>query len=57
MDKKRIKEYALGGLIVALLLVSYYYLRGPGVSQSPVVAADVNFVPLDVQEQIGRAHV
>ena len=50
MDKKRIKEYALGGLIVALLLVSYYYLRGPGVSQSPVVAADVNFVPLDVQE-------
>ena len=50
MDKKRIKQYVLGGLIVVLLAVAYYYWRGPGISVSPVIAADVKFEPLDVQE-------
>jgi hypothetical protein len=50
MNKKRIQGYVLAALIVVLIAVAYYYWRGPGTSASPVVAADVNFVPLDVQE-------
>lgn len=48
---RRSELYLLGGLVVVLAAVLYFYLgRGPVASTPRVVTADAKFHPLDVQE-------